>query len=591
MAQPRVYESMLAAKNTATAHQVELLAVAVEPKDLEVLPASGFIKTPLLQRNLASFDPQFSRPLPFFADLAQAALAASDAEVFVYTNCDIGLTRHFYEFIAAELDDLDAVVINRRTIPDSPRNRASTLACLSAVGKTHPGFDCFVFSRRMLEKGDFGLAVVGGNWIGRVLLVNVFAQTRRFHVHVDKHLTFHLGDDRAWSSSESLPVHRHNESALLDVCDRWLERTPLCPELIEDLVQTHRHGRPLKFDGGYVNAYAVPTNALRSDPLFVVGFPRSGTTLAQLLMGAQGFLTTRETHFFRLLKEAGLDHEEWLSHGSATQLLAKVATAVGYELSDVRVPQEGLAPQDLFERVMLWLLQSQSDGDPQTKRWMEKTPDHCKSLQIIKHWYPRARVICMVRSPVAALDSWRRVAGGWGAAPKSIVELCRAWRESLLAARQFKIDYPNDLMFVRLDDLQVNPVAVTQKMCRFAGIPFDRARVEQRKQIAAVAVGGNERWKKAAADDIQQSEGSPLTALTSSDQALIQVLLQDLMQEFGFAVDDAAFAQLEKADLLEALRDDSVTSVEPGLRRRLRGLLQAVRLRWQSRHGRSGRLG
>ena len=65
------------------------------------------------------------------------------------------------------------------------------------VGEPHPGHDCFVFKRSLFPKFKLGTACIGAGRFGKVLITNLICHSDKFKVFKDKHLTFHLGDDRS----------------------------------------------------------------------------------------------------------------------------------------------------------------------------------------------------------------------------------------------------------------------------------------------------------------------------------------------------------------------------------------------------------
>ncbi|MCR9276608.1 MAG: sulfotransferase [Pseudomonadaceae bacterium] len=581
MAQPRVYESMLTASRHATnlenspVSELDLVAIPVESRDLSVVPGQGFIHAPTLERNLTSLGGEFTKPLPIFADLCAAALSISDADVFVYTNCDIGLQPHFYQFVCEQLRHFEAIAVNRRTIDDSEQNRHSLASCLAEVGKKHPGFDCFVMRRDFLQVADFREAVVGGNWIGRVILANVLARHKSFRVFIDEHLTFHLGDDRAWNSSTSNPIHSHNERCLVEICESALAAGCENSSAMEALVSQHVKGRALRFDGAFVNSFSTVPERLQQDPVFVTGFPRSGTTLMQLLLATQGLLTAPETHFYRILRQLNLEHSTWLNQTDAQRFVTHLESAVDLSGLKFEISGSGCGVDDLFVRTVTYLMEGQ--GNPSTQRWMEKTPDHVHSLFRIREDYPRVKSVYMIRNPIEAFDSWRRVASGWGGQEKSILELCQMWQASIASAKAFKRDFPNELMFVKLEDLQKTPRSVVQKVCGFLGIPFHAELLDDREEYSDIAIGRGESWKKESAGAIATKDASEFRALTEHEKRMVGIALGETMREFSFPIPEAKLDSFDAGDFIEILRSVDSIAVEPGIRNRVSGLVRAAK--------------
>lgn len=169
---------------------IEHIAVAYEDESIE-LP-DGFTIAYLPLRSFRDKGYPAARRYPFVRDMFDAAIGASAADYFVYTNMDIIIQPHFYRFV---LDHIkkghDAMIINRRRIPD--RHIDDDLEqILKIKGKPHPGFDCFVFHRDLYHKMYFG-EIVHATYIGVTIAHNLFCHARRPVLFDDRFLTIHIG--------------------------------------------------------------------------------------------------------------------------------------------------------------------------------------------------------------------------------------------------------------------------------------------------------------------------------------------------------------------------------------------------------------
>ncbi len=214
-AQPVTFETMRVARETASeVMSVDLLS-AQFPEDHTVIP-DHLLMTTDLKRSISDVATVSSRrKLPLISDILSRAAGATDAEFLIYSNVDIALMPRFYLAIKALLDSgPDALIINRRTIPSTPSDVAQLDLMWAHAGKPHPGLDCFVFRREAVAQFDLGSIVVGANFVGKALLANLIACADTHRVFRDLHLTFHLGDDRAWSRNEHSEYNEHNYAEL-----------------------------------------------------------------------------------------------------------------------------------------------------------------------------------------------------------------------------------------------------------------------------------------------------------------------------------------------------------------------------------------
>ncbi len=133
-------------------------------------------------------------------------------------------------------------------------------------------------------------------------------------------------------------------------------------------------------------------------PVFVLGSPRSGTTLLyHMLLSSGGFAVYRsETHVFNLLETAYGDL------GKASNKRKLMKAWLGSKLFQV----SGLDARKIEARVIaectnggdfLRLVMGQIALDQNVKRWADCTPDHLLYLRRIKETIPEALIIHIIR--------------------------------------------------------------------------------------------------------------------------------------------------------------------------------------------------
>jgi len=220
---------------------VELMAV-VSANDKATVP-EGFTAARPLDRtilDLGNFSPK--RPYPLLRDILDRGYEASEADFLIYTNADIALMPHFYLGIQQIiLSGYDAFSITRRTI-DRPFTKPSELpAMYSAMGRNHPGLDCFVFARGKYADYVLGDVCLGIPGVGRALQLNLIAFADSLAggkngVIRDAHLTFHLGDSLIHRDPALKDYHQHNARALRDQIRLMRQSNPKDPCKINSAV-------------------------------------------------------------------------------------------------------------------------------------------------------------------------------------------------------------------------------------------------------------------------------------------------------------------------------------------------------------------
>jgi len=214
----------------------------------------------------------------------------------------------------------------------------------------------------------------------------------------------------------------------------------------------------------------------RSQPIFVVGVPRSGTTLLAAMLAAHSRLGCGpETNFFALLGRA--DRRalfsratwpqralEWLS----SPLLEGESLLRRFELErsqlEWRLKSGRRTPEGLLTALMEAHLAAVGKA-----RWIEKSPVHALHLETLRRWFPAAPVVRIVRDPRDVALSVAGVPWGPGDYPGGLLY----WRRfDERSARFFATD--RCVLSVRYEDLLQAPDAVLADLCHGIGEIFER---------------------------------------------------------------------------------------------------------------------
>ncbi|MDO6539762.1 sulfotransferase [Alteromonas stellipolaris] len=145
------------------------------------------------------------------------------------------------------------------------------------------------------------------------------------------------------------------------------------------------------------------------DPIFIIGVPRSGTTLLTSYLVSHSDITSGpETQFFNKIAEdknaldKALSNENWPNY--AYNLMREKLTLSNVSVLDLYGKSERDILDYLSNRspslgVMLESIVSPSSDISSSNRWLEKTPNHINHLDEIRHHFPSAKIILIHRDP------------------------------------------------------------------------------------------------------------------------------------------------------------------------------------------------
>ena len=193
-AQPITFASMINAKQKAKdVISVELYTAQFE-EDKKIIP-KDFNQTENLNRSVLTKN-NFNHPikLPFIIDILERLYNASKAEYLIYSNVDIGLYPDFYLKVNKFIDDgYDAFIINRRRLTAQYKSVDDLKLIENDFGKSHPGFDCFIFHRDLFPKFKLNGICIGVPFIEISFSQNLFALSENFKLYENENITFHIG--------------------------------------------------------------------------------------------------------------------------------------------------------------------------------------------------------------------------------------------------------------------------------------------------------------------------------------------------------------------------------------------------------------
>lgn len=262
--------------------------------------------------------------------------------------------------------------------------------------------------------------------------------------------------------------------------------------------------------------------------IFLVGSPRSGTTLLQtILTGQLGLFTLKETHFFRHLHRwrplRALDH--WRLDPARVDAAFRFITgnnALGQDHDWTRIRRIDSACE-LFDRLM-----SGEAERHQCHGWLEKSPEHMFFIDEIRHHLPTAKFVHILRDGpdvVASLhdakikypDHW-----GWLGELDQIIDLynryCRTIRRN--------IGRP-DTFLVRYVDLIDGDRAVLDKLAGFLDLEPGSLSLEQITSYRPELVRPEEAWKVRSENRIVDTRGQKFQSLFNPGEQ--QRILRRLM--------------------------------------------------------------
>ncbi len=212
------YESLRVAVDSAQQNglHVEVRAVVLPGDEIAIkAPASlgGH-----LSRTIQDIHPLLPKRLyPLIADILRIGADASNSDYLIFTNMDIAVQPDFYlqlhEIIEKRFEAGTPFTVYRRNISSRYSRIEQLPEMYLESGEIAYGYDCFVFPRSFAANLDLGSCCIGAAHFDYLLFIALDAvsgfKVKRIN---DLPLTFHIGNDIAWSSQINYIEHNLKES-------------------------------------------------------------------------------------------------------------------------------------------------------------------------------------------------------------------------------------------------------------------------------------------------------------------------------------------------------------------------------------------
>ena len=297
----------------------------------------------------------------------------------------------------------------------------------------------------------------------------------------------------------------------------------------------------------YQNREAIiPSHVER--PIFVVGTPRSGTTLtARLLGNIDSMFMPGETHFFEDIYSRRTELGSPQDDAAAYRIRQRLATLYSRynEYEDQRrldgllnsgLLQHALADCTTYKAVFERFMTAQMTALGRS-RWGNHVPRDLFMIDAVLEWFPQAKIVICARDPrdylLSYRDNWRNWPGADAQRLQAIyhpLHTSLLWKASMRAALTALKTWPDQTILSRYEDMVASPSAQMAKICKFVG---ERAH----EGLLDTKFSNSSNPASAAGGIFRRSVGRWRETLPQVDVAIAQAVCQREMRELGYSLD------------------------------------------------------
>lgn len=219
--------------------------------------------------------------------------------------------------------------------------------------------------------------------------------------------------------------------------------------------------------GGPISLYEI----IWSSPVFVVGVPRSGTTLVQTMLDSHPRLSVAyEANF---LVDIPLGQRSWSANATEALRMVEAHTNFRSNSFDTALARAACRDLGITDAAGAMRALGASHAIAQNKvRWGNKTPKALLHLTELAAIFPDAQFIHVIRD---GRDSAASQIGG----DRSFVQNAILWRDGIRAGRRAESRVGSDrYLEVRLEEILLSPEKQIRQMCAFLGEQFHQSMMD-----------------------------------------------------------------------------------------------------------------
>lgn len=230
-------------------------------------------------------------------------------------------------------------------------------------------------------------------------------------------------------------------------------------------------------------------------PIMVVGCPRSGTTMLQLMLHAHERIAIPPENRFVLRAYQDRHRFGDLSVEENRRRLAHfICKRKGMGFGDLGLSADATVEQIVAGPPTLGsacgiVLRAYAHKFGKV-RWGDKRPSYLVNLHMVRDLFPDAQIVHIIRDGRDCVASLKETPWHRGGVPTAIVGWCRGMDEGDRAARTLPSDSYFELYYERL---VADPAPELRRLCEFLGERFDPAMTDP-SAVADVAVPQRKTW-------------------------------------------------------------------------------------------------
>ncbi len=283
----------------------------------------------------------------------------------------------------------------------------------------------------------------------------------------------------------------------------------------------------------------TPASGPGDRPVFVIGCPRSGTTLLTLMLSSHSRLAIPpETRFLLPVFRRRASFGDLTVTANRRRLARAVVRRRGSKFGHLGLDADRVrktvvhGPPSLGSALAApYRLYAADRGKV---RWGDKRPGYFRNVDVIRALFPDAQVVHLVRDPRDSVASLKRMT--WWR--HGTVGAVATWVHAVDCARGAARRLPaGSFLELRYEDLVRDPQQELERLCAFLGEDFEQSMLEHQDEAARLPERQRGRWHRETQNEVgTRRVGTYAGVLSAGEVALVERVAGSRMRRLGYDV-------------------------------------------------------
>ena len=282
------------------------------------------------------------------------------------------------------------------------------------------------------------------------------------------------------------------------------------------------------------------SSAFTDRPVFVLGCPRSGTTLLTLMLSSHSRIAIPpETRFLLPVFRRARSFGDLGATANRRRLARSVVRRRGTKFAHLgldpeRVKKAVVAGPPTLGSALAAPYRLYAD-DRGKVRWGDKRPGYVRNVGVIRALFPDAQIVHLVRDPRDCVGSLKRMR--WWR--HGTVGAVATWVQAVDSARAAHRRLPAGTFHeLRYEDLVADPRGELERLCAFLGEEFEEAMLSPQAEAARLPERQRGRWHRETQREVGgQRVGRYAEVLDAEEVALVERVAGTRMRRLGYDVE------------------------------------------------------